>query len=176
MHPPPLGTSGYVTACVIEEAIGLANTGLHARSLRIYMQNAVDRDWAAVFAAIPDNKAKGEGKDALAVVGNWICVADVTEEDGTNKGQGRARLNHRPARDSSAGRIRADRADLHAKVTQRATQVILATSLISVSMILASGLSFLGLGVKPPEPEWGLMLNTLRSAIYVQPWRLIGGE
>jgi peptide/nickel transport system permease protein len=47
---------------------------------------------------------------------------------------------------------------------------VFATSLISVSMILASGLSFLGLGVKPPEPEWGLMLNTLRSAIYVQPW------
>jgi peptide/nickel transport system permease protein len=36
-------------------------------------------------------------------------------------------------------------------------------------MILASGLSFLGLGVKPPEPEWGLMLNTLRTAIYVNP-------
>jgi peptide/nickel transport system permease protein len=47
---------------------------------------------------------------------------------------------------------------------------VYATSLISVSMILASGLSFLGLGVKPPEPEWGLMLNTLRNAIYVQPW------
>ena len=46
---------------------------------------------------------------------------------------------------------------------------VYATSLISVSMILASGLSFLGLGSKPPEPEWGLMLNTLRTAIYVQP-------
>ncbi len=42
-------------------------------------------------------------------------------------------------------------------------------SLIAVSMILASGLSFLGLGVKPPEPEWGLMLNTLRTAMYTQP-------
>ena len=30
-------------------------------------------------------------------------------------------------------------------------------------------MSFLGLGVKPPEPEWGLMLNTLRQAIYVNP-------
>ena len=46
---------------------------------------------------------------------------------------------------------------------------VYSTSLISVSMILASGLSFLGLGVKPPEPEWGLMLNTLRTAIYTQP-------
>ena len=46
---------------------------------------------------------------------------------------------------------------------------VYATSLVSVSMILASGLSFLGLGVRPPEPEWGLMLNTLRTAIYTQP-------
>ncbi|WP_406858564.1 ABC transporter permease [Alsobacter sp. KACC 23698] len=46
---------------------------------------------------------------------------------------------------------------------------VYATSLVSVSMILASGLSFLGLGVRPPEPEWGLMLNTLRTAIYNQP-------
>src|ERR1700712_4295201 len=46
---------------------------------------------------------------------------------------------------------------------------VYATGLISVCMILGSGLSFLGLGVKPPLPEWGLMLNTLRSAIYVDP-------
>ena len=46
---------------------------------------------------------------------------------------------------------------------------VYATSLISVSMILASGLSFLGLGAKPPSPEWGLMLNTLRTAIYTNP-------
>ena len=47
---------------------------------------------------------------------------------------------------------------------------VFSTGLISVCMILASGLSFLGLGVRPPEPEWGLMLNTLRTAIYTQPW------
>ncbi len=46
---------------------------------------------------------------------------------------------------------------------------VFATSLVSVSMILASGLSFLGLGVRPPDAEWGLMLNTLRTAIYVRP-------
>jgi peptide/nickel transport system permease protein len=47
---------------------------------------------------------------------------------------------------------------------------VYSTGLISVSMILAAGLSFLGLGTKPPEPEWGLMLNTLRTAIYINPW------
>jgi len=49
------------------------------------------------------------------------------------------------------------------------TILVYATSLFSLSIILASGLSFLGLGVNPPDAEWGLMLNSLRQAIYVQP-------
>jgi peptide/nickel transport system permease protein len=47
--------------------------------------------------------------------------------------------------------------------------LVYATSLLSVSIIMAAGLSFIGLGAKPPTPEWGLMLNTLRNAIYSQP-------
>src|SRR5262249_47085568 len=47
---------------------------------------------------------------------------------------------------------------------------IYAWSLVSVSILLASGLSFLGLGVRPPIPDWGLMLSTLRQSIYVVPF------
>ncbi|MEJ0020422.1 MAG: ABC transporter permease [Acetobacteraceae bacterium] len=46
---------------------------------------------------------------------------------------------------------------------------IYASSLVSVSILLASGLSFLGLGVRPPTADWGLMLSTLRQSIYVVP-------
>ena len=48
--------------------------------------------------------------------------------------------------------------------------LVYATSLISLSIILSAGLSFLGLGVTPPAAEWGLMLNSLRQSIYVQPY------
>jgi peptide/nickel transport system permease protein len=44
-----------------------------------------------------------------------------------------------------------------------------ASSLVSVSIIISSGLSFLGLGASPPTADWGLMLNTLRQAVYVAP-------
>jgi peptide/nickel transport system permease protein len=47
---------------------------------------------------------------------------------------------------------------------------IYGSSLVSVSILLASGLSFLGLGVRPPVPDWGLMLSTLRQSIYVVPY------
>jgi peptide/nickel transport system permease protein len=46
---------------------------------------------------------------------------------------------------------------------------IYASSLVSIGILLASGLSFLGLGVRPPIADWGLMLSTLRQSIYVVP-------
>ena len=47
--------------------------------------------------------------------------------------------------------------------------LVYASSLISICIILAAGLSFLGLGVTPPNAEWGLMLNNLRQALWVSP-------
>lgn len=44
-----------------------------------------------------------------------------------------------------------------------------ASSLIGLSIVLASGLSFLGLGISPPLADWGLMLNTLRQSIFLAP-------
>ena len=52
-----------------------------------------------------------------------------------------------------------------------ASPIIGATTLsVGNVILLESVLSFLGLGTEPPEPEWGLMLNTLRQSLYVRPW------
>ena len=47
--------------------------------------------------------------------------------------------------------------------------LVYSTVLVSVSILIAAGLSFLGLGASPPAAEWGLMLNTLREAIFIAP-------
>jgi peptide/nickel transport system permease protein len=47
--------------------------------------------------------------------------------------------------------------------------LVYASGLISVSIVIAAGLSFLGLGVSPPTAEWGLMLSAMRQSIYVAP-------
>ena len=44
-----------------------------------------------------------------------------------------------------------------------------ASSQVSVSVVIASGLSFLGLGVAPPTADWGLMLSTLRQSLFIAP-------
>ena len=47
---------------------------------------------------------------------------------------------------------------------------VYASGLVGLSIVIAASLSFLGLGVSPPAPEWGFMLNSLRGTIYVNPW------
>jgi peptide/nickel transport system permease protein len=48
--------------------------------------------------------------------------------------------------------------------------IVLATLGIAGAIILGSTLSFLGLGIKPPTPEWGNMLSDGRSMIRHQWW------
>jgi peptide/nickel transport system permease protein len=43
------------------------------------------------------------------------------------------------------------------------------TSIVGIMIIYGAGLSFLGLGVATPTPEWGLMLNELRTAMFINP-------
>ncbi len=47
--------------------------------------------------------------------------------------------------------------------------VVQSTFLIATSIRVASGLSFLGIGVPPPTPEWGAMLADARSYISLAP-------
>jgi peptide/nickel transport system permease protein len=49
--------------------------------------------------------------------------------------------------------------------------IIVQTSITIPAAILAeAGLSFLGLGIQPPTPSWGAMLNTARGYIQMSPW------
>lgn len=47
--------------------------------------------------------------------------------------------------------------------------IILATLDLGHMMLHVSGLSFLGLGIQPPTPEWGVMINDARAYIWSNP-------
>lgn len=49
---------------------------------------------------------------------------------------------------------------------------ILVTSMLDIGtmMMELAALSFLGLGAKPPAPEWGSMLSDTRSLMTISPW------
>lgn len=44
---------------------------------------------------------------------------------------------------------------------------------MSFAMLLEAGLSFLGLGVMPPQPSWGQMAGALKDFIFLNPWPVV---
>lgn len=53
------------------------------------------------------------------------------------------------------------------------TLIVVGTLGVSTAVLAAAGLSFLGLGAQPPQPEWGFMLSSSRDLISRAPWMMI---
>ncbi len=53
------------------------------------------------------------------------------------------------------------------------TLIVVGTLGVSTAVLAAAGLSFLGLGAQPPQPEWGFMLSSSRDLITRAPWMMI---
>lgn len=47
------------------------------------------------------------------------------------------------------------------------------TAMISWAILAEAGLGFIGLGVNPPVPSWGLMLSKARDYLMTEPWMTI---
>lgn len=50
------------------------------------------------------------------------------------------------------------------------TLIVLFTLQIPSAILTESSLSFLGMGVQPPQASWGLMVNTGRQYLFFAPW------
>jgi len=48
--------------------------------------------------------------------------------------------------------------------------IVYGTMSIGGAIITEAALSFLGMGVQPPTPSWGLMLSDARALIFAAPW------
>jgi peptide/nickel transport system permease protein len=51
--------------------------------------------------------------------------------------------------------------------------IVTATMGVASSILMAAGLSYVGLGVQPPTPEWGAMLSESRNYIRDYPHMVI---
>lgn len=55
------------------------------------------------------------------------------------------------------------------------TPIVVQASLsVGFAILAEASLSFLGLGVQPPEPSWGSMINTGRGYLQQAPWMVFG--
>jgi ABC-type dipeptide/oligopeptide/nickel transport system permease subunit len=48
--------------------------------------------------------------------------------------------------------------------------IVQATFNLSTAIMIEAALSFLGLGVQPPQPSWGTMLSEARNFMELDPW------
>ncbi len=48
--------------------------------------------------------------------------------------------------------------------------IVIATLEMAHAILLEAALSFLGLGVQPPTPSWGLMVSEAKALMYFDPW------
>lgn len=51
--------------------------------------------------------------------------------------------------------------------------IVVFTLEVGFAILAEAALSFLGVGVQPPTPAWGLMINEGRSAMFFRPWLVI---
>lgn len=163
-----MGVTPVIFALFIGSAVGIT-AGYFGGWINAVLMRTVDVFFAfpSVLLAIALSGALGAGifNGVLSLTIVFIPpIARVAESVTTSV---RTRDYVEAARASGAGSFRIIRTQVLGNVL--GPIFVYAMSLVAVSMILASGLSFLGLGVRPPDPEWGLMLNTLRTAMYTQP-------
>jgi peptide/nickel transport system permease protein len=51
--------------------------------------------------------------------------------------------------------------------------VVEATIRVGFAILTAASLSFLGLGIQPPQADWGLMIREARQFVFLSPWPLV---
>jgi peptide/nickel transport system permease protein len=164
-----MGITPVINALVIGSLLGIV-AGFVGGKINMVIMRTVDVFYAfpSVLLAIAISGALGAGLVNSIVSLTIVFIPPITRVAESVTTSVRNLDFVEAARASGAGSWTIIR--VHVLGNVLGPVFVFATGLISVSIILASGLSFLGLGVRPPEPEWGLMLNTLRQSIYVNPW------
>ena len=51
--------------------------------------------------------------------------------------------------------------------------MVIATAYFGTVILKLASLSFLGLGMQPPTPEWGMMINEARQFFQRDPWQMM---
>ena len=79
-----------------------------------------------------------------------------------------ARVHHRGA----GGRLldAAHPARPRSRPTSLNHLIVVATLEMAHAILLEAALSFLGLGVQPPTPSWGLMISEAKGLMFFDPW------
>jgi len=145
-------------------AAGMASGWLHSLIMRIL---DVFYAFPAVLLAIAIAAALGPGTTTTVIALSVVLIPPIARvaETETMRLHGMDFMEAAHASGASTLRI----AGRQVLPNVMPALLVYATSLIGLALVFAGGMSFLGLGVAPPHPEWGQMINEQRQNMYTAP-------
>lgn len=155
-------------ACAVGAALGISSS-LAPRWMHSLVMRTLDVFYAfpAVLLAIAIAAALGPGTTTTVISLAVVLIPPVARiaEAETMRLVGMDFME--AAQASGAGRFRIATWQVFPNVLP--ALLVYGTGLIGIALVFAGGMSFLGLGVTPPNPEWGSMINEQRQYMYTAP-------
>jgi peptide/nickel transport system permease protein len=163
-----MGLAPVAVATLIGGVLGVV-AGFYGRHVNMVIMRVIDVFYAfpSVLLAVAMAGVLGSGIFNSLISLTLVFIPPIARIAESVTTQVRNQDFVEAARATGASSARIIREHVLANVT--GPILTYASSLVSVAIIISSGLSFLGLGAAPPIADWGLMLNTLRQAVYVAP-------
>jgi peptide/nickel transport system permease protein len=157
-----------LVAGVIGGAIGIF-AGIAGRVMHSLVMRTLDVFYAfpAVLLAIAIAGALGNGTTNTVISLTIVLIPPIARIAETETMRLRDLDFMDSARASGAGRLAIAGRQVLPNVGP--ALIVYCTTLVGLALVFAGGLSFLGLGVAPPAPEWGQMINDQRQYMLTAP-------
>ncbi|MGD9752787.1 MAG: ABC transporter permease [Acidimicrobiia bacterium] len=162
------GLIPVVVAGLIGTALGLI-AGLGTRRINSVVMRTLDvfNAFPAVLLAIAIAAALGSGTSNAIIALSVILIPPIARLAESETARIKSADFMEAARVSGAGWLSIS--VRHVLPNAAPAIVVYCTALVGLSIVYAAGLGFLGLGVAPPNAEWGLMVNDLRQYTFSAP-------
>ncbi|MDF0528966.1 ABC transporter permease [Tsukamurella sp. 8F] len=153
-----------ILGTVLGMAAGMSGRGIHSAIMRTL---DVFYAFPAVLLAIAIATALGAGTTSTVIALSIVLIPPVARIAETETLRLAGMDFMESAQVSGASRI----AIAYRQVLPNVAPALLVycTSLVGLALVFAGGLSFLGLGVAPPKPEWGQMVGDQRQYLFSHP-------
>jgi len=157
-----------LAAGAIGSAVGIA-AGMAGQRVHSLIMRTLDVFYAfpAVLLAIAIAASLGNGTLNTVISLSIVLIPPIARIAETETMQLQGMDFMESARASGAGSVAIARRQILPNVLP--ALIVYCTTLVGLALVFAGGLSFLGLGVAPPNPEWGQMINEQRQYMFTNP-------
>lgn len=162
------GLLPVIIAGILGTGLGVASA-LAGKAIHTAIMRTLDVFYAfpAVLLAIAIGAALGSGTTTTIICLSVVLTPPIARIAETETMRIRDLDYLDSARASGAGRLSIAVRQVLPAIGPHL--LVYCTSLIGLAVVFAGGLSFLGLGVAPPSPEWGQMINDQRQYMIAAP-------